>query len=69
MPGTGAVDQIGADVPQPAVGVKPSMPIPLTTEGRAAVVAVDLVGNRSGLSNIVPFDRKAPVAATGLVTK
>jgi len=68
VPGTGPTDQIGIDISQPAVGVKPSMPIPVNTEGRAGVIAIDLVGNRSGLSNLVPFDRKAPAAA-GLVTK
>ena len=47
-------------VPQPAVGTNPSFPIPANTEGRGAVTAVDTLGNESGLSNVIAFDRKAP---------
>lgn len=71
-PGTTPADKIGIDVPQPAIGIKPTMPIPANTQGRAAVIAIDLSGNRSGLSNIVPFvgpDTLAPVNPTGLLTK
>ena len=53
---------------QPALGASPSFPIP-AAEGRAAVTAVDLVGNESGLSNIVPFDRLAPSAPANARTQ
>ncbi len=69
IPGTAPTDRIGTNVPQSPLGTKPTMPIPVNDEGRAAVRAVDLVGNPGGLSNIVPFDRKAPVASTGLVAQ
>lgn len=45
---------------QPPVGPVPSFTIPNNTEGRAAVTAVDTLGNESGQSNVVAFDRKAP---------
>lgn len=62
--------KLGANVPQPAVGVIPTMPFPPGKQGRAAVLAVDLVGNRSGLSNVVPFaDSTPPSNPAGLVTK
>ena len=47
-------------VPQPATGTSPSFPIPANSQGRAAVTAVDLVGNESGLSNVVSYDRQPP---------
>lgn len=62
--------RLGTDVPQPAIGVVPTMPFPPGKKGRAGVIAVDLVGNRSGLSNIVPFaDATPPSNPDGLVTK
>ena len=69
VPGTTPADQLGSDVPQPAVGTNPSMLIPAGAQGRAAVMAIDITGNRSPLSNIVNFDRAAPTAPTNLVTK
>jgi len=69
VPGTTASDKIGNNINQPLIGIKPTMLIPIGTEGRAGVIAVDLVGNRSGLSNIVPFDAKGPVNPSGLLTK
>ena len=66
VPGTTPADQLGADVPQPAAGTNPTMLIPPGTTGRAAVMAIDITGNRSGLSNIVNFDRVPPPAPTGL---
>lgn len=60
VPGTSTTDRIGADVPQSVIGTRPSMLIPANTEGRAAVLAVDLLGNKSGLSNVVNYDKKAP---------
>lgn len=54
-------------VPQPAVGTKPTFAIPANSSGRAAVTAVDVTGNESGLSNILPFDRQSPTAPTGLL--
>lgn len=55
VPGAEPYDRFGGDVPQTAVGVTPSMPIPPNTLGRAAVVAVDAAGNKSAISNIVTF--------------
>jgi len=70
VPGTSPVDRLGADIAQSAVGVKPTMAFPPGKVGRAAVLAVDLVGNKSGLSNIVPFaDAQAPANPTGLLTR
>ena len=70
VPGTSTTDRLGANVPQPPVGTKPTMLFPPGKVGRAAVLAVDLVGNASALSNIVPFaDTQAPTAPTGLLTK
>lgn len=45
---------------QPAIGAIPTFTIPANSQGRAAVTAVDLVGNQSGQSNIVTFDKQAP---------
>ena len=56
-------------VPQPAVGVSPTFTIPVNSQGRAAVTAVDLVGNESGQSNVVPFDRLAPSAPANVRTQ
>ena len=56
-------------VPQPTIGVIPTFTIPANTTGRAAVTAVDLVGNESGLSNIIPFDRLAPSAPANARTQ
>lgn len=47
-------------VPQPAVGVSPTFAIPVNSQGRAAVTAVDLVGNESALSNVLSFDKQPP---------
>ena len=47
-------------VPQPSVGATPSFAIPANSQGRAAVTAVDLVGNESGLSNVLQFDKQPP---------
>lgn len=69
VPGTTTLDRLGSDIPQPAIGTKPTMLIPVGKEGRAAAIAVDLSGNKSGLSNIVPFDTKSPTIPTGLLTK
>lgn len=49
-------------VSQSAVGVVPLFPLPSNTEGKAAVIAVDTVGNESALSVSIPFDGKAPLA-------
>lgn len=46
--------------PQTAIGGIPAFIMPANTEVRAAVTAVDLVGNQSGQSNIVNYDSKAP---------
>ena len=56
-------------VPQPAVGVSPTFAIPVNSQGRAAVTAVDLVGNESSLSNVVNFDRLAPSAPANARTQ
>ena len=45
---------------QPAIGTAPSFLIPVNSQGRAAVTAVDLVGNESGQSNIVSWDKQPP---------
>ena len=45
---------------QPPVGTSPTFAIPPNTQGRAAVTAVDLVGNESGLSNVLSFDKQPP---------
>ena len=47
-------------VPQPAIGTSPSFLIPANSQGRAAVTAVDLVGNESGQSNIASWDKQPP---------
>lgn len=54
---------------QPPIGTNPTFDIPATSQGRAAVTAVDLVGNESGQSNIVPFDRLAPSAPANARTQ
>lgn len=70
IPGLTAADRLGGDIPQTAVGVKPTMLFPPGKQGRAGVLAVDLVGNKSGLGNLVPFaDATPPATPTGLVTK
>ena len=56
-------------VPQPAIGALPTFTIPPNTQGRAAVTAVDLVGNESAQSNVVPFDRLAPSAPANARTQ
>ena len=45
---------------QPAIGTTPAFPIPANSQGRVAVTAVDLVGNESGQSNIVSWDKQSP---------
>lgn len=45
---------------QPAIGTPPSFPIPANSQGRVAVTAVDLVGNESGQSNIIAWDKQPP---------
>ena len=47
-------------VPQPAIGTVPKFMIPANTQGRAAVTAVDLVGNESNKSNVISYDKQAP---------
>lgn len=70
IPGTTLSDRLGLDVPQPPEGQKPTMVFPPGKIGRAGVVAVDLVGNKSGLSNIVPFaDATPPSNPAGLAVK
>ncbi|MGH3055852.1 MAG: hypothetical protein ACRDL7_12840, partial [Gaiellaceae bacterium] len=59
----------GADVPQPTVGIKPTAPIPVNAQGNVAIIAVDLAGNKSGLSNVIPFDGLPPSNPAGLVVK
>ena len=54
---------------QPAIGATPTFGIPANTQGRAAVTAVDLTGNESALSNVVPFDRLAPSAPANARTQ
>ena len=54
---------------QPAIGMSPTFTIPANSQGRAAVTAVDLVGNESGLSNVFPFDRLAPSAPANARTQ
>lgn len=49
------------DIAQPVTGA-PIIAIPLTVSGRVAYKAEDLVGNQSGLSNIIPM-RGAPLNA------
>ena len=56
-------------VPQPSIGTTPSLAIPAGSQGRAAVTAVDLVGNESSQSNIVNFDRLAPSAPANARTQ
>lgn len=48
-------------VPQVAMGTVPSFVIPAGIEGKIAVSASDLSGNKSGLSVSLPFDAKAPL--------
>ena len=47
-------------VPQPAVGIIPSFPVPSGLSGVRAVSAVDTFGNESALSVPAPFDGIAP---------
>ena len=56
-------------VPQPAVGTTPTFAIPANSQGRAATTAVDLTGNESAQSNIVPFDHLAPSAPANARTQ
>lgn len=56
-------------VPQPAIGTIPSFAIPAGSQGQAAVTAVDLVGNESGQSNIVSFDKQLPTNPLNLRTQ
>ena len=56
-------------LPQPPVGTSPTFAIPANSQGRAAVTAVDLVGNESAQSNVVPFDRLAPSAPANARTQ
>lgn len=69
IPSVDAASRLGVNIPQPVIGIKPTMLVPVGKEGRAAVLAVDLVGNKSGLSNIVPFDGLAPASPLNLLTK
>lgn len=63
VPGTAIVDKLTADVPQSAIGLSPSVVIPQGRQGRVGVIAVDTVGNRSPLSNIVSFTDATPPGA------
>lgn len=63
IPGTTVADKLTADVNQPDIGVVPSVVIPAGRSGRAGVIAVDLIGNRSSLSNIVSFTDATPPGA------
>ena len=54
---------------QPPVGTNPTFPIPANNQGRAAVTAVDLVGNESALSNVVSFDKQTPTNPLNLRTQ
>ena len=56
-------------LPQPPVGTSPTFAIPANSQGRAAVTAVDLVGNESSQSNVVNFDRLAPSAPANARTQ
>ena len=56
-------------VPQSPIGTTPSLAIPANSQGRAAVTAVDLVGNESSQSNVVNFDRLAPSAPANARTQ
>ena len=56
-------------VPQPSLGVNPTFPLPQGKEGKRAVTAVDLSGNESALSVILPFDVNAPNAPVNLQVK
>ena len=56
-------------LPQPPVGTSPTFAIPANSQGRAAVTAVDLVGNESGPSNMVSFDKQAPAGPLNLRTQ
>ena|SRR3990167_2745787 len=47
-------------VPQPAIGSIPEFALPVNTQGRVGVIAVDLVGNESGQSNVVSYDKQSP---------
>lgn len=60
---------IKGTVPQPAVGVVPSWPIPAGKSGSLAVTALDTSGNESPLSNVIFFDQTPPATPTGVVTK
>ena len=52
-------------VPQSAVGIVPSFPIPTGKDGRRAVTSVDTSGNESAMSvPLVPFDGTAPGVPT-----
>lgn len=55
-----AANRVGADIPQTAVGVEPTITLDLTGDGAIAVSAVDHSGNESTLSNQAAFDRVAP---------
>lgn len=55
-----------AIIPQTAVGVNPTWPMPTGKVGAISVTAVDTSGNESDLSNVVTFDTITPGAPTGL---
>jgi len=70
VPGITPADRLGADIAQTPIGTKPTMLFPPGKQGRAAVLAVDLVGNKSGLSNVIPFvDAQAPTVPLNLLTQ
>lgn len=53
-------------VVQPAPGVRPEWLLPVGKEGALAVSAVDQNAQESGLSNVVPFDKAAPMSPVGV---
>ena len=58
--------RLGVEIPHPTTGATVTMPIPLTASGRAQVLAVDTVNNKSQGSNIIPFRGQPLTAPTGL---
>lgn len=58
-----------ATVTQPAAGVIPSWILPVNSIGAAVVTAVDVDGNESGASNMVPFETMAPAAPSNARTQ
>lgn len=56
-------------VAQPGIGTTPSFAVPANSQGNAAVTAVDLVGNESGQSNVLSFDKQPPPNPLNLRTQ